>query len=36
MLFELRPDVIAQPWLTDVELILWSRHFESEQERTKR
>jgi hypothetical protein len=28
MLFELRPDLFPQPWLTDAELELWELYLE--------
>ena len=28
MLFEVRPDLFPQPWLTDLELVLWGKHLE--------
>jgi hypothetical protein len=28
MMYELRPDLFPQPWLTDAELLLWGWHFE--------
>jgi hypothetical protein len=33
MLFELRPDLVPVPWLTDLELALWGRYYEEQAER---
>ena len=35
MLYELRPDVFEQGYLTDVETMLWGRHFEEQAAKMK-
>lgn len=35
MLYEIRPDLIPEGWLTDLELSLWVLHSEAQQAKRK-